>query len=779
MENEIDFKLNGLNCAHCAEKIEEKVKNLDNVEYAFLNFMKKEIKIKLKDVSEKYVIAEKITDIVKKIEPGVNVSEIIKKDFSGKKFILKLNGLNCAHCAGKIEEHISKLEKIETSYLNFMNKEITIEPKNIEDKNKIIKEVSSIIKKIEPDVNVSEKICENNNKNTENDKNIFFEIARPATGLFIFITGIIFNKFDYLSMALFIAAYLITGYDVIWSALRNITKGQIFDERFLMFIATLGAFLIKEYTEAAAVMIFYQTGEFFQNRAVEKSRKSIKSLMNIIPEKAYIIEDENIKEVNPEDVETGNILLVKAGEKIPVDGIIQEGNSFIDMSALIGESMPKSVSTGDEVLSGSINQNGVLKIKASKKYNNSTVSKILNLVENAGSKKSKTENFITKFAKIYTPAVVLSAIAIAIIPTLITGFENFSQWLERALIFLVSSCPCSLIISIPVGFFSGIGYASKRGILIKGSSYLQNLKEVNTVVFDKTGTITKGIFSVDKINPNNISKNELMKLAYSVERLSNHPVAKAVINKYEKDFGNDFFDVSNFEEIGGFGISGKINNKTIIAGNYKLMKKYNIDVFEKYKSDTSIFVSYDNKYSGEISVCDTIKDDSFQAIEKLKKRNIKTIMLTGDKKETAISVAEKLHINKVYADMLPQDKVEKLEKIIYENISGRVAFVGDGINDAPVLAMADVGIAMGGIGSDAAIEAADIVIMNDELSKIDDAVRISRNTLSIIKQNICFVLTIKFAVLALAAFGFASMWLAVFADVGVALLAVLNSMRKK
>ncbi len=691
---------------------------------------------------------------------------------------LKLDGLNCPHCAEKIEENVKKLEKVNKAFLNFMNKEIKIEPQNLRDKNAIIEEISEIVKKIEPEVKVFEKELKESDFEEDNES-VVVELGRMLIGIGLLMAGIFIDMSDYISLAVFIAAYLVTGYDVIWGALKNITKGQIFNEKFLMFIATFCAFFIKEYNEAVAVMIFYQLGEFFQDRAVEKSRKSIKNLMNIAPENAYVIDGENINTVKPQDIEVGDIVMVKAGEKIPVDGIVLEGTSFIDMSALIGESLPKAVSEGDEVLSGSINQNGILKIKTVKKYEGSTVSKILNLVENAGSKKSKTESFITKFAKVYTPVVVFSAAAIALIPTLVMGPETFYSWLERALIFLVSSCPCALIISIPLGFFSGIGYASKKGILIKGSAYLQVMQEVKTVVFDKTGTITKGVFSVDKIITKNMDEKTFMKLAYSVEKFSNHPVAKAVVAKYEADFGKDCFEVLNFEEIGGYGIVGEIEGKKIIVGNFKLMKKYDINVSEDFSDDTNVFVSYDDRFAGEILVRDMIKEDSFFAVERLRNRGLKTIMLTGDKKETAVSVAKKLSIDEIYSDMLPQDKVKKLKDIIMENKLGKVLFVGDGINDAPVLAMADVGVAMGGVGSDAAIEAADVVIMNDELSKIDDAIRISKNTLRIIKQNVWFVLGIKFIVLLLAVLGFATMWLAVFADVGVALIAVLNSMRRK
>ena len=785
MKNEVVLKLDGLSCAHCAGKIEDEVKKLEKTEETFLNFMNKEIKIKLKNPKDKTSVLKEVTAIVGKIEPDVKVSEKVDESGAKNSFVLKLNGLNCAHCAGKIEDEVKKLEKADEVYLNFMNKEITIKVKNSKDRSTVTKEATAIVNRIEPEVTVSEK--ENVEEKEEDEGDFKKAIIRFIIGGLFFAGAIIASKaigdnqglLGYVPLGLFIISYLLFGYDVIWSALRNIIKGQIFDEKFLMFIATFGAFFIQEYVEAIAVMLFYQVGEFFQDMAVEKSRKSIKGLMNIMPEEANIFENGVIRTVKPQDVEIGDIVVVKAGEKIPVDGVIIEGNSYIDMSALIGESVPREVFEGTEVLSGAINKNGVIKIKALKKYEGSTVSKILNLVENAGSKKSKTENFITKFARVYTPIVVLSAVVIAVVPTLVMGFDTFPQWLERALVFLVSSCPCALIVSVPLGFFSGIGFASKRGVLIKGSNYLQNLENVETVIFDKTGTITKGVFEVDKVKAYSVSENELIKFAYSVEKLSTHPVAKAISSKYESEIGNEYFDVSDYEEIGGFGIAGKIDGKEILAGNTKLMNRKNISAKEQFSNDTNVLIAYDGKLIGEISVCDTIKDDSIEAVQKLKARGIKTVMLTGDKEKTADAVAQKTGIDLVYANMLPQNKVEKLEEIIAQNKVGKTLFVGDGINDAPVLAMADVGVAMGGVGSDAAIEAADVVIMDDSLSKIDSAIRIAKNTMKIVRENITFVLAVKIIVLILAVFGYAPMWLAVFADVGVALLAVLNSMRKK
>lgn len=693
---------------------------------------------------------------------------------------LTLQGLNCANCAGKIEEQIKRLNTVDEANLNFINKEVKIKIKESSSKKDVYSQIVNIVKEIEPDVKVYDK---DDGKEEEKDDFLKKSIIRFSFGTVFFITALFLkNKMDMLSLLSFIISYLFFGADVVIKAVRNILKGDLFDENFLMSIATIGAFYIGDYPEAVAVMLFYQIGEFFQDLAVDRSRKSIKNLMNIKPEYANLIIDNqnNIKVMNPEDINISDIILVKPGEKIPLDGYIIEGSSYIDMSALIGESVPRNFKSGDEVLSGAINQSGVLKVKVAKKYENSTVSKIFELVENAGSRKSSTESIIRKFAKIYTPIVVILALMLAVVPPMIIQGADFNVWLSRALVFLVSSCPCALVVSVPLSFFSGIGFASKNGILIKGSNYLQALSEIDTFVFDKTGTITKGIFEVSKINTNDISENELIKYAYSIEKFSNHPVAKSIVNYYEKKYGNEEYKINDFKEIGGFGISAFINGKEIIAGNNKLMNKENIKFKENDDIGTIVYIAYDSKYIGCIVVSDTVKDDSKEAVKKLKEQGIKqTIMLTGDRKSTAEKIADLIKIDKVYSELLPQDKVSYIEKIYSESENKKIAFVGDGINDAPVLARADVGIAMGAIGSDAAIEAADVVIMTDELYKICDAVNISKKTINIVKQNVIFVLTVKFIVLALASIGFASMWLAVFADVGVALISILNSMRNK
>lgn len=576
---------------------------------------------------------------------------------------------------------------------------------------------------------------------------------------------------------LYIISYLIVGVEIVWKAIRNMLKGKIFDENFLMTVATLGAFAIGEFPEAVAVMLFYQVGELFQDYAVDKSRKSIVSLMDIRPDFANVKRGNTILKVNPDDVKIGEIIVVKPGEKIPLDGRILEGNSMLDTSSLTGESLPKEVKPADEVLSGCINQNGLLTIEVTKEFGESTVSKILDLVENASSKKSKSENFITKFAKYYTPIVVIIAVLLAIVPPIFLGWATFTDWLYRALSFLVVSCPCALVISIPLSFFGGIGGASKMGILVKGSNYLEALSNVETIVFDKTGTLTEGIFEVQKIESIGISKEELLKLAAHAESYSNHPISLSLKKAYGQEINSNL--ISKTEELSGFGIFAKVEGKDILIGNEKLMEEKQIAYTKCNEIGTFLYIAIENKYAGFIVIADKIKKDAKQTIENLKGNNIKqTIMLTGDRKMVGESVAKELGIDKVYTELLPSGKAEKLEGIMKEKTnSGKVAFVGDGINDAPVLALADIGIAMGGLGSDSAIEASDIVIMTDEPSKINNAIQIAKKTMRIVKENITFAIFIKIAVLFFSAFGLSTMWEAVFADVGVSILAILNALR--
>lgn len=594
--------------------------------------------------------------------------------------------------------------------------------------------------------------------------------------LFLIAMAIPFEN-DLINKILFIIAYLIVGLEIVWKAIRNIFRGKIFDEHFLMSIATIGAFVIGEFPEAVAVMLFYQVGELFQDYAVDKSRKSIASLMDIRPDVAYVKRNDKIEKLSPEEVEIGENIVVKPGEKIPLDGTIVEGSSMVDTSALTGESLPREVGIGDEVLSGCINKNGLLTIKVEKEFGESTVSKILDLVENASSKKSKSENFITKFARYYTPIVVMIAVLLAIIPPFVLNLGEFRQWLYRALTFLVVSCPCALVISIPLGFFGGIGGASKKGILIKGSNYLEALSSAEIVVFDKTGTLTEGVFEVQKVEANEISKEELLKYAAYGEYNSNHPISISLRNAYGKEI--DQSKILYAEELAGRGIIAKVEGKEVLIGNDKLMKEKNISYIHCNEIGTILYVAIDNKYAGYILIADKIKEDSFKAIKTLKQNNIKeTVMLTGDKKEVGEKVASELKLDKVYTELLPDGKVQKVEELIKEKSEkGKLVFVGDGINDAPVLALSDIGIAMGGLGSDAAIEAADIVIMTDEPSKISTAIKISKKTMKIVKQNIIFAITVKVLVLILTAFGIGTMWEAVFADVGVSVLAIINSLR--
>lgn len=601
---------------------------------------------------------------------------------------------------------------------------------------------------------------------------------RIIIGAAVLATAILLSlNNEWLQIALFIISYIIVGGDVVKRAVKNIFKGQVFDESFLMSIATIGAFFIGEYPEGVAVMLFYQVGELFQSYAVAKSRKSIASLMDIRPDYANVKKGDELVKVDPDEVQIGDIIVIKAGEKIPLDGKVIEGSSMIDTSALTGESVPREVEVGSDILSGCININGVITAEVTKEFGESTVSKILDLVENASSKKSNSEQFITKFARYYTPVVVIIAVFLAIIPPLVIDGATFSDWIYRALAFLVVSCPCALVISIPLSFFGGIGGASKKGVLVKGSNYLEALAETEIVVFDKTGTLTKGVFNVQEIHPEGVSKEELLELTAHAESYSNHPISLSLKRAYSKEIDNG--RISDVEEISGHGVIATVDGKKVMAGNIKLMKMMDIPYFKGELIGTIVHVAVNNKYIGYIVIADEVKEDSAQAIKELKAANIKqTVMLTGDNKSIGSKVAKELGLDKVYAELLPADKVEKLEELFSQKSKkGKLAFVGDGINDAPVLARADIGIAMGGLGSDAAIEAADVVIMTDEPSKIATTMKISKKTLKIAHQNIVFAIGIKIIVLILSAFGITTMWAAIFADVGVTIIAVLNAFR--
>lgn len=694
---------------------------------------------------------------------------------------LILKGLNCPNCSAKIEAGVNKLEGIEKASFNMVNKEMTISAQIDEDS--LVKVVDEVVKKYERDVVVlkksdyrgehnHEKGChchghEHEHSHSHNKDIVKKGIIRLIVGGGLFVAALLGLGGEF-NLVLFITAYIVFGYDVLLSVIRNFGVGTVFDENFLMGIATIGAFVIGEYPEAVAVMLFYQIGEFFQDMAVDKSTRSIKELMNLMPEYMNLLDDEdNIKRVSPKEAEIGDRILIKNGERVPLDCKIIKGESYLDTSALTGESEKVSVHEGDSILSGSINEGSVLYCQVEQVYENTTVKKIMDMVENAAANKSKTESFITSFARIYTPVVCLGALLLFIVPV-IMGYDR-QIWLYRALVFLVSSCPCALVVSIPLTFFSGLGAASGKGVLIKGSNYLQTLAELDTAVFDKTGTLTKGVFKVTKVKGERTAE-----LCAALEKYSNHPIAEAVLEYADTDL-----QAENVEEIRGYGLKGEIDGKAVLAGNIALMEKYGIYFEEDNSVGTVIYVAYDNKPQGIIVVSDEIKEDSKTAVEVLNNSGIETVMLTGDKKEIAQKTAELIGIKKVYWELLPQDKVSKLEELYKEKPDRKIAFMGDGINDAPVLARADIGIAMGGIGSDAAIEAADIVIMNDEASKLNTAIKIARSTMRLAKQNLVFVLAIKLGVLALAAFGYANMWLAVFADVGVALLAICNALRKK
>ena len=596
--------------------------------------------------------------------------------------------------------------------------------------------------------------------------------------LILFLIALIIDFGNvWINNVIYIIAYIIVGFEIVRKALRNIVRGKVFDENFLMTVATIGAFAIGEFPEAVAVMLFYQVGELFQSYAVDKSRKSIASLMDIRPDYANIEKDGKLQKIDPDEVKIGDIIVVKPGEKIPLDGTVVEGKTNLDTKALTGEPMPREANIGDDVISGCINLNGLIKVKVTKEFGESTVSKILDLVENASSKKSKSENFITKFAAYYTPIVVIIAVILAIVPPLIIPGAEFSDWIYRALSFLVVSCPCALVISIPLSFFGGIGGASKMGILIKGSNYLEALANTEIVVFDKTGTLTEGDAKVQKIEAEGISKEELLEITALAENFSNHPIAISIKSEYNKPI--DEKRIVKTQELTGRGINATIDEKEVLVGNEKLMKEEKIDYKECTDAGTALYVAIDKKYVGYILIADSIKKDSKKAIQNLKKNGIKqTVMLTGDRKQVGEVVAKELGIDKVYTELLPDGKVEKVEELLKEKSpKGKLAFVGDGINDAPVLAISDIGIAMGALGSDAAIEAADVVLMTDEPSKIVDAIHLSKKTMRIVKENITFAILVKVIVLILSAFGLSTMWEAVFADVGVSIIAIINALR--
>ncbi|WP_342480978.1 heavy metal translocating P-type ATPase [Paenibacillus sp. FSL L8-0340] len=719
-----------------------------------------------------------------------------------------LEGLDCANCAMKIENKVKKIEGVSSCSVNFTMKMMTLETAAAY-ADTVSEEAKRTVTTLEPHVKLKEVQTaggrqgeghghshthgsdeaqnhdhahdeahghSHSHEHGEGDtRKILLRLGAggilAAAGMFLPVSG-------FTELLIFLAAYFIVGGEVVWSAARNIVRGQVFDENFLMALATIGAFAIGEYPEGVAVMLFYQVGELFQGLAVNRSRRSITALMDIRPEFAFLKEGEQLRKVSPEEVAVGDIIVIKPGEKVPLDGTILEGSAMMDTSALTGESVPRSAEPGAQVLSGFINRNGVITVQVTQTFGESAVSKILELVQNASSNKAKTENFITKFARAYTPVVVITALLLAVLPPLFISGATFSDWIYRALVFLVISCPCALVVSIPLGFFGGIGAASRNGILVKGSNYLEALNDVKIVVFDKTGTLTKGQFKVTGIFPTEgIAESELLRLAAYAESHSPHPIAESIRSAYGADIPGEA--IADYNEISGHGIAVTVEGRAVLAGNARLMEREGISSRTPEVSGTIVHIAVDKQYAGYLVISDEVKDDSLQAISKLKALGIrKTVMLTGDASSVAEAVGRQLGIDEIYAELLPQHKVEAVERLEKEKSQReKIIFVGDGINDTPVLARADVGIAMGGLGSDAAIEAADIVIMTDEPSKIAAAIGIAKRTRSIVWQNIIFALAVKAVFLLLGAFGIATMWEAVFSDVGVTVLAVLNSIR--
>lgn len=817
-----EWILEGIDCANCAAKVERGVAKVAGVANSSVNYMTETLSFEVTEDREHFVLSN-VQQKVKKLEPDVTLKNKVdgrlieinppltkvshlKDDRKNYEWILE--GIDCANCAAKVERGVATVPGVTNSSVNFMTETLSFEVAG-GNRNDVLASVKQTVGTLEPDVVLRKKADgtlvgngtdshkspssiestsvteETSHKQTNRASlaNLFgnktkITIIRLILGLGILTTGMFLPMNGQVSLGLFILAYLITGYDVVGRAVRNIFRGQVFDENFLMTIATLSAFYIQEYPEAVAVMLFYQVGEVFQDIAVSKSRRSIADLMDIRPDYANLVTGNNVEKVAPETIKIGDIILIRPGEKVPLDGKVVEGTSAMDTSALTGESVPRSVKPEDTVLSGFINKNGVLKIAVEKPFAESTVKKILDLVQNASGRKAPTEQFITKFARYYTPIVVIAAALLAIVPPLVLPGATFNEWIYRASIFLVISCPCALVVSIPVGFFGGIGSASRKGILVKGSNFLEGLNDLKYVVMDKTGTLTKGTFEITAIEPRNgINSGQLLELAAYAEAHSTHPIADSI----KEHFGEEIREekITAYNEISGHGIQATIGGKEVLAGNARLMEKFSVDFTEVQEIGTIVYLAVDKVYTGYLLIADTIKEDAKESIADMKKLGIKNIiMLTGDSKKVGEAVANKLGITEVYSELLPQDKVAKFEEILSRKEKNeKVAFVGDGINDTPVLARSDIGIAMGGLGSDAAIEAADVVLMDDKPSKIVTALHVAKNTRRIVWQNILFALGVKGLFLILGAFGIATMWEAVFADVGVTVVAVLNSMR--
>ena len=767
-----ELVLDRLHCANCGIQLEDQIKKLEQVSSATVDFTTKTLTLEVVSDGNVSDVMDEVKDVIQNIKHHTVATETIVTTISGKK-VLILKGLDCANCAAKIEKAVRNINGVKYASVDFLTKKLIIEVEHKRDLKKIVTEVSALVSKIESEivvvesetVTVTEEVIEK------------FELIRLGIGTILFIVAIAFNFSPLIELGIFLTSYLLIGGDVVFRAAKNIIRGQVFDENFLMSIATIGAFAIQQFPEAVAVMLFYQVGRLLQSLAVNHSRRSITALMDIRPNYANVKRDGEIVKVSPEQVEIGEHIIIKPGEKVPLDGKIIDGTSMLDTSAITGESLPREVEPGCEILSGTININGLLTIEVTKEFGESTVSKILDLVQNASSKKAPTENFITKFARYYTPVVVLVALLLALIPPIFIPGATFSDWIYRALVFLVVSCPCALVISIPLGFIGGIGGSSKNGILMKGSNYLEALNNVDTIVFDKTGTLTKGIFKVTKINSvGDLTSRDLLEMAAYAESYSTHPIALSII----KEFGKiDNSLLVEYDEISGYGTKVNLKGHEVIAGNSKLMRKENIDFNEADDLGTIVYIAIDKKYAGYIVISDEVKEDSEIAILGLKKMGIrKLVMLTGDSKSVGEKIGRQLGLDEIYSELLPHQKVEKLEMLEKQRkAKGKLIFIGDGVNDAPVLTRADVGIAMGGLGSDAAIEAADIVIMTDEPYKIVTAIKIAKKTKNIVWQNIIFAFAIKGIILILGVGGLATMWEAVFADVGVTLIAVFNALR--
>ena len=769
------YVLDGLCCANCAAKIEKEVAGLADVSGANVDFASRTLTVELAREEAVETVAERASGIAKSHDPDIVMKE--KAASVSDRKTLYLSGMEEDGWAERLQEKISRLEGIRSAKVDPAAKKLTVTAVEREHLPDLARRASQTVRQMFPGAAVSYTAPDTDAEASDERRQTIRRVSLAA-GAILFVLGMVLRLPPAVDLAVFLAAYVLVGGEIVLQALKNIAKGEVFDENFLMSVASIGAFAIGQGAEGVAVMLFYRIGEFFQDLAVDRSRASISALMDIRPDYANLKTENGTEKVSPEEIGIGEQILVRPGEKIPLDGTVVEGKSSVDTSALTGESLPRDVEPGAAVLSGSVNKSGLLTIEVTREFGESTVSKILDLVQNAGGRKAPTEQFITKFARYYTPAVVFSAAALALLPPLLVPGASFADWLGRALTFLVVSCPCALVISIPLGFFGGIGGASKKGVLIKGSGYLEALNNVDTVVFDKTGTLTRGNFKVTQIVPQKgWTQEHLLDFAAHAEMHSTHPIAVSICEAL--GHAPDEARVTDYEELSGKGVRAKVDGREVLAGNAKLLTEAHTQGTIAQNAGTVVHLAVDGEYAGYLTIADEIKTDSEKAIRSLKAAGVrKTVMLTGDKRETAEAVARQLGIDTVYAELLPQQKVERVEELEKTvSTGGKVVFVGDGINDAPVLARADVGVAMGGLGSDAAIEAADVVLMTDEPSHLETAVRIARHTRSIVRQNIVFALGVKFAILILAAFGLANMWEAVFGDVGVALIAVLNSTR--